>query len=349
MKALVHLLSSVILAGLGKLGVLGTASGAQSDSDIVLTISVIGALMLFLAGIRSAAAGPLRRALETHDNLSILAFYGASSGVMAALAGGLVYDELGDWGMERQALFALVLAVHCWGMRTLGVRSADLRGYSSVSKKDTDDVQLSQHSARRHESRSTEVASSFPTSSPGGLASSGGAVTSGAGKPPDSPLFVLNEPKVLRTVDDDADIEDQLFAHALAPHRLRQLPVVGASQGADQSWASFDDTTWPAGPAFPVTAASQKPSTLNLPAPQFDADFEELMRRFDEDDKKGPTGPSSKSAVLFTEPPPEISIRVAEPPAVITSLDASSLLDVDHGGQEDEDELLSCIADIDGP
>merc|ERR1719401_3061785 len=76
--------------------------------------AVLISLIVLLLSVRSAAATPLRRAMEVHDNLSVLTNYGAVSSAAAAFTGIYIYDELKDFNFEQRATVVVVVAVHCW-------------------------------------------------------------------------------------------------------------------------------------------------------------------------------------------------------------------------------------------
>lgn len=50
-------------------------------------------LTLLILAVRSASASPLRRALEIHDSVRVLAAYGVLSGVAAVATGGLIFSQ----------------------------------------------------------------------------------------------------------------------------------------------------------------------------------------------------------------------------------------------------------------
>merc|ERR1712190_377723 len=84
-------------------------------------------------------------------------------------------------------------------------------------------------------------------------------------------------------------------------------------------------------------------------APQFDADFEEIMKRLNEDDQAD-QGQLIKD-LDGTNPDPSptsLTLPDATPPSVL-EYDAQTLLDDACGMQVDEDELLRSIEDIPGP
>ncbi|OLQ02279.1 hypothetical protein AK812_SmicGene14890 [Symbiodinium microadriaticum] len=239
-------------------------------------------LLLLLFTVRSAAASPLRRALEAHDTLRVLAAYGVLSGIAAAVTGALIYGELAGWTVEKQGTFAAVLALHCWGMRGLGA-TAEPRGSPPQQKAKTEEDE-------------------------------GSAKGSSAAPPAEGPLLNFDEVAARRrTVDDDAMMEEQLFARALAPLSTEEVDTTGAGEAA----------------------------------PQFDADFEELMRRFDEDDR-ATAQPITELALESPEdsPPPAAAILPDTTPAhqPVLTLDAEMLLD--SNANEDEDELLKGIEDL---
>lgn len=310
-------------------------------------------LLLLIFGVRSAAASPLRRAMEVHDTLSVLTNYGAVSSFAAMMTGGLIYGEISAWDFNRQAIFIGVGCLHCWGVRSLG-HSGAVRGGSSKKDEVEDQSQVPEKPTRR-----------------GG----GGSFTNGARE--DLQLVDMSkrgvvghqEDKLLNfdappTVEENAELEEQLFARALAPQRVAPAawdPTANGLSGpagrddhaippdpwgATQGWGAFGD---------PAVLPVGEPET-----PQFDADFEEIMRRFDEDDKQNvdqEAGPGVipivelSSQVLFDsspEPkssPVEPAVAKAGIPAPVLEFDAGTLLD-DTVGVDDEDELLKNIIDI---
>jgi len=296
----------------------------------VIWVSLVVVTLLLLA-VRSAAATPLRKAIEVHDHLSVLASYGLLSGVAAATTGGVVYGELSRLGFQRQVTYAAVASLHCWGMRALSL-SSDPKGYTSVPK-DHGDEEAAVHAEvlpQQGGSKRTAVPGSGKTVEMVGVSAS-----KRSSDDQSSPLFRFSEapPSQTRTVDEDARIEDDLFANALAPQRLATLePTMLGVPGA----AATQD----------LGGIAQDLGGLALPEPEFDADFEEIMRRFDEDDRpheditaqRRPSGDLSKP------------VEGASPPSVLTGLDAQTLFDVSYGdGDGDEDELLRSIQDIDLP
>mmetsp|Transcript_7347 Transcript_7347/g.18416 ORF Transcript_7347/g.18416 Transcript_7347/m.18416 type:complete len:519 (-) Transcript_7347:68-1624(-) len=339
--------------------------------------AAIASLAVLIFGVRSAATAPLRRAMEVHDNLSVLASYGAVSSGAAMLTGSYVYGELEGWKFERQALFAAVAVSHCWGLRALGLRSggSDARG---APKKDREtpraDDEKSGESrspgqpkeARRAESsmRGSSVQMvELPSSATGSLAgrsigagggngkAAGGGPASSSGasagtrEQPSGPLLTFNEP---RTVDEDAQIEDKLIARALAPQRL--APVVSGLPVLDDGLDGFADDVTSGNPfdgAFDDMGAT----------PQFDADFEEIIRRFDEDDRQQTLEESGPGVRPIVDLSPDTAfggggelssnkpVQGAPLPPAVLQFDAQTLLD-DDGGQDDEDELLRSIEDI---
>jgi len=150
-------------------------------------------------------------------------------------------------------------------------------------------------------------------------------------------------------VDQDAEIEEQLFARALAPQRLAAafsgLPVI------DDGGGGFD---LPSGNFF---AGAFGDVSLEGMTPQFDADFEEIMRRFDEDDRQASSiddmGPGVRpivDLVMDSEASHHTSKSSGEaaapPPPSVLQFDASTLLDDSMGVGFDEDDLLNSIQDI---
>eukprot|EP00931_Biecheleriopsis_adriatica_P079776 TRINITY_DN53124_c0_g1_i1.p1 TRINITY_DN53124_c0_g1~~TRINITY_DN53124_c0_g1_i1.p1 ORF type:complete len:473 (+),score=116.53 TRINITY_DN53124_c0_g1_i1:36-1421(+) len=257
-------------------------------------------LVVLIAGVRSAASMPLRRALEAHDNLTVLAFYGAMSGAAAMLSGVLIYSELADWGRERQLLFAAIVVAHCWGMRSLSFGDAEPRGSAPAQKAKSED----EGSTRRQKLQSGERDILNCDDALQMVELAGRAVSSTAGKTGDSgPLLPFAEPTHRRTVDDDAFIEEQLFAKAL-----------GAAGDTEAE-------------------------------PQFDADFEEIMRRFDEDDRAVALPITELALESFDDsPPPTPQVPDGSPAPQVLAFDAQELLSIPE--PDDEDELLKGIEDI---
>jgi len=282
-------------------------------------------IVTMLFGVRSAAARPLRRALEGHDKLSVLAFYGVVSSIAASVTGGLVYGEMDNRDDIHQALYYAVAILHCWGMCSLGYIGSDLRGHKEADK----DV------AGKEAPTSTRRATEFGKALQ--IAEASGTLNSGGCSATEPPLLFFNEP-ASRTVDEDAQIEEKLFAHALAPLHLGPsmggLPV--GTEDAAANWAP----SWPdaGGGGEGLAAASAAPAL----APQFDADFEEIMRRFDEDDRESQLITDLSSGPTAGHP-------VAQDVPSVLTYDAQTLLDDSCGVQYDEDELLRTIEDIPGP
>jgi len=153
---------------------------------------------------------------------------------------------------------------------------------------------------------------------------------------PPSPLLQFNDE---RTVDEDAQMEEKLFAHALAPEHL--APAIGGLSVEE------DDSILDAlGVGDMGDPFKEKPA--------FDADFEEIMRRFDEDDRQRTVvdgGRQDSKPITERDPDPHRAGEMrkdASQPAVL-AYDAQTLLDVSGNGHDDEDELLQCIEDIPGP
>lgn len=208
--------------------------------------------------------------------------------------GGLIYSELAGWNPERQAIYVALLAAHCWGMHSLS--AAEMRGGS-----------------RRHvEESSVKTAGEKAAAGPARQSIEMGRPSTSPDHPPTitedkGPLLNFDEGAARRrTVDDDAMMEEQLFAKALA------------SEAAGGGIAE----------------------------PQFEADFEELMRRFDEDDRAAQ--PITELALEQVEdsasPVSAPVLPDATPVHGVLALDAQALLD--SNANEDEDELLKGIEDI---
>jgi len=274
---------------------------------------------------------PLRRALEVHDNLSVLAAYGLVSSIVASVTGGLVYGEMDSWDPFQQTCYIAVAAAHCWGMSALGRAGSDVKAIKDGA--DTDVERGPETPAKGlygKSSQMTELSIRGSTATP----SAGGSRREG----PPSPLLNFNEP-LAHTVDDDVEFEENVFAHALAP--LHLSPAKSDGNVADPwtvAWPDVGSTATKPG----STAAAATPTV----APQFDADFEEMMRRFGEED--------SDKGQRITDLTPEPVLErpavpdAASPPSVLT-YDAQTMLDDACGAQDDEDELLRSIEDIPAP
>jgi len=310
-------------------------------------------LMVLILGLRSAAAPPLRRAMELHDNLNVLASYGVISGGAAALTGGFVYGELDDWGFERQVIGFVVAAFHCWGMRWLCTRMVDPKGHAAAPREAN--TPCGGHS--RVLTDNGNALQMVDTTIFGASTTRGSAASSAsaAGKDrPHSDLLWLDEPAAQRTVEEDAKIEEQLFARALSPAQL--APGIGGlpqvEDPAPGGWAT--GANWSA--AWPETGGITGEAVGNSTSMQFDADFEEIMRRFDEDDRNASQGPAASGLKLqaldappTTPQPPQNSVLLGQDSPSVLTFDAQTLLDSNYGGQDDEDELLRCIEDLPGP
>mmetsp|Transcript_42484 Transcript_42484/g.91688 ORF Transcript_42484/g.91688 Transcript_42484/m.91688 type:complete len:642 (-) Transcript_42484:294-2219(-) len=85
---------------------------------------VLLAIFFLLVGVRRVAVTPLRRALETHDTLLVLASYGGISSLSAVAAGTLVYGELEALNENRKAAFLICVLIHSLGLQTLGNRAS---------------------------------------------------------------------------------------------------------------------------------------------------------------------------------------------------------------------------------
>jgi len=298
--------------------------------------AALACITVLLLGVRSAAAMPLRRALEVHDNLSVLAAYGLVSSVVASVTGGLVYGEMDSWDPSQQTCYLAVAAAHCWGMSALG-RSSDVKVIKGGADKDVEQGAETPAKSYGKPSQMTELSSRGSTATPNASGS--------RREEPLSPLLNFNEPQA-HTVDEDADFEEKVFAHALAP--LHLTPAKSDGSATDPWTAAWPDSgssvTGPSSAAaWPESGSSVTGPTV---APQFDADFEEMMRRFGEDD--------SDKGQRITDLTPEPVLErqavpdAASPPTVLT-YDAQTMLDDACGAQDDEDELLRSIEDIPAP
>lgn len=281
---------------------------APQRLELWAALPVLGGLIL---AVRSAAASPLRKALEVHDSLRVLAAYGVLSGLAAVLTGGFIYSELAAWKPDRQAIYVALLAGHCWGMRSLS-SSDQLRGSPDEPQKaKTEAVEGSSRRQTVLEPAGAPRASVEMTRAAG---ERGAADVGEKGKEEKGPLLTLEEGAARRrSVDEDARMEEQLFAKALGS-------LATDSPEAERGTA----------------------------APHFDADFEELMRRFDEDDQQQPTTVTD----LALDTTIEDSASPVSPPVLpdvtpvhtVLTLDAEALLD--SNANEDEDELLKGIEDL---
>lgn len=121
--------SAMLLKALAELAV----SLLRSPDRPILWASLVVVLSLLLA-VRSAAAAPLRKAIEVHDHLSVLAAYGLLSSAAASVTGGVVYREHSSWSSGQQVSYLAIAAVHSWGMYSLCLLGTDAKSYASVSK-----------------------------------------------------------------------------------------------------------------------------------------------------------------------------------------------------------------------
>lgn len=324
--------SSLLLKVLAQTSALLVSAPARPELWAAL-VSIVALLF----GVRFVVARPLRRALETHDNLSVLAFYGVISSAFAAITGEVVFGEMNKWHPQHQMLYVAVAVVHCWGMFSLGCRGTDSRGNKDAEK------DAGKKDGPPSGGRATEFGKALQMAEMSGRGAGKAAVGAGGksavraaadGKDrPPSPLLRFNE-AAARNVDDDAQIEEKIFAHALAPLNLES--GLGGDEGPpDAAWA----TGWPGAGGKGEAGAAAVPGD----SPQFDADFEELMRRL---------GDEEAGSQLITDKEPEPQARPAGPadalPQGVIAFDAQTLLD-DSGGVDDEDELLRSIEDIPGP
>eukprot|EP00913_Durusdinium_trenchii_P002194 g2026.t1 len=275
-------------------GLILAAGSAQTDPTDPTEALPFGARQ---PEVRSAAASPLRKALEVHDSLRVLAAYGVLSGLAAVLTGGFIYSELAAWKPDRQAIYVALLAGHCWGMRSLS-SSDQLRGSPDEPQKaKTEAVEGSSRRQTVLEPAGAPRASVEMTRAAG---ERGAADVGEKGKEEKGPLLTLEEGAARRrSVDEDARMEEQLFAKALGS-------LATDSPEAERGTA----------------------------APHFDADFEELMRRFDEDDQQQPTTVTERNGAK----------PVTREVHTVLTLDAEALLD--SNANEDEDELLKGIEDL---
>uniref|UniRef100_A0A7S0AN71 Uncharacterized protein n=1 Tax=Pyrodinium bahamense TaxID=73915 RepID=A0A7S0AN71_9DINO len=249
------------------------------------------------------------------------------------------------WEPWHQMLFIAVAAVHCWGMLSLGCRASEGRGRKEAADKDA--VAAATVSGRRAAElgkglQMAEVSGRGALAAAGSGAKSAVTARDAKDKPP-SPLLSFSEPAATHTVDDDAQMEEKLFAHALAPLTLGS--PMGGLPGPEGSAGAAWTAGWPGAGSAGETAPAATPGAAQAGlAPQFDADFEELMRRF---------GESEQGGQRITDLPPESKPKAAplqdsSPPSVL-QYDAQTLFDDACGAQDDEDELLREIEDIPGP
>jgi hypothetical protein len=217
-------------------------------------------------------------------------------------------------------------------MSALGRAGSDVKAIKDGA--DTDVEQGTAPPAKYGKSsQMTELSSRGSTATP--------SVSGSRREEPKSPLLNFNEP-LGHTVDDDVEFEEKVFAHALAP--LHLSPAKSDGNAADPWTAAWpDDGSGATGPSSIAAVAAAPTVTV---APQFDADFEEMMRRFGEED--------SDKGQRITDLPPEPVLEqpavpdAASPPSVLT-YDAQTMLDDACGAQDDEDELLRSIEDIPAP
>jgi len=295
--------------------------------------ATLACIVVLLLGVRSAAAMPLRRALEVHDTLSVLAAYGLVSSIVASVTGGLVYGEMDSWDSFQQTCYLAVAAAHCWGMFVLRRAGFDVKAIKDGANTDVErGAETPAKSLYGKSLQMTELSSRGSTATP----TAGGSRR----EEPKSPLLNFHEP-LAHTVDDDVEFEEKVFAHALAPLHLSPAKSDGI---AAEPWTA----AWPdAGSSAtePGSTAAPVAPTVTV-APQFDADFEEMMRRFGEED--------SEKCRRITDLSPEPVLEraavpdAASPPSVLT-YDAQTMLDDACGAQDDEDELLRSIEDIPAP
>jgi len=303
-------------------------------------------IVTLLFGVRSAASTPLRRALEVHDNLSVLACYGVVSSAAAALTGSLVFGEMAKWDLKHQAIYGVVAAAHCWGMCTLGQSGSEVRGHKDTAK---DPVAEEAPTGNRKGSDFGKALQMAEFSGRGAASNGASGLASGSSSAqpkkdgPPSPLLRFNEPSARRSVDEDAQMEEKLFAHALAPLHLG--PEMGGLPAEDDGGSPWASAWQDAGGG--VEAACGAAAASGLGPQQFDADFEEIMRRFNEDDQQCSDQVANQPITEISPSASGPALPDATPPSVLT-YDAQTLLD-SCGVQEDEDELLRCIEDIPGP
>eukprot|EP00928_Gymnodinium_smaydae_P025454 TRINITY_DN20261_c0_g1_i3.p1 TRINITY_DN20261_c0_g1~~TRINITY_DN20261_c0_g1_i3.p1 ORF type:complete len:515 (+),score=125.94 TRINITY_DN20261_c0_g1_i3:44-1546(+) len=294
------------------------------------------ALLAVLLWLRGAAASPLRRALESHDKLRVLASYGLMSSLASSFAGSLVFLETHDWSLERRLLSFGLAVAHCWGMATLASRPA------SGERDLAEDDRSASPKAGGVAASAVDVAAGRAIGAGKILSGSSLELSSIGGSSPEGPLDgpLLNFGST-RTVDEDSMMEDQLLARALAPDMGQQ----------------------------------------------FDADFEEIMRRFDEDDRKmvgseaaagvgehaivpqiiaedsaaspfgdfgafGGDAPPAVAAAPFGDfaafggDAQPVSAAPSAPMDAAVAMDAQTMMDVFAGAADDEDTLLQDIQDI---
>eukprot|EP00811_Abedinium_folium_P027886 NODE_4270_length_1912_cov_3.858824.p1 GENE.NODE_4270_length_1912_cov_3.858824~~NODE_4270_length_1912_cov_3.858824.p1 ORF type:complete len:523 (-),score=155.87 NODE_4270_length_1912_cov_3.858824:166-1734(-) len=324
---------------------IAAAAVASPDQPIIWLVLAADIVLLLLT--RSAATVPLRCAMELYETLTVLAVYGVMSSGMAALTGIVVFGELRTWDSDRLTAYAAIAVAHCWGMHSIGQRGQESRCHTSADDDETmDAVEMGfiAGGASRQVDRSSVIGNSTERT----VATS--SSSSSRGKAPPSPLLKIQDAPKPRSVDEDARFEEELFARALAPRSLNVgLSSACASAAADDvdgGWA----TAWPADAAFGDAPFDPGAGVLPVGAPpQFDADFEEMMRRFHEDDHQSKAPIVSDTNVPTQSSPAMPTVEASMPPAILTSLDAQTLLDVSYGGLEDEDELFKTIEDIPGP
>merc|ERR1719191_2609156 len=213
--------------------------------------------------------------------------------------------------------------VYCWGLRVLATKASAQHRFEPLSKTDPED---GSPVVKEQQSRGTRMGNSKP------LVLGPTSTMNTA----ESPLVPLSMPSAAPQ-DADDDIEDRLFAAALG----------GLANTTEDPWSA---APWSVPPkpqgAAPVAGANQ-----DL---HFDADFEEIMRRINDDgthggggDHLGAQNPSDSFDLGLLD----LGGPVEEPPPIagdesVVAFDVDTLLDINMGQQhDDEDELLKGIED----
>ncbi|CAK0875517.1 unnamed protein product [Prorocentrum cordatum] len=218
---------------------------------------------------RHPVARVLVELLETaHDNLSVLAFYGCVSSAAAVASGALVFGELQDMRFNEHALFVFLGVAHCWGMHSLGRYGGER--YTRLDGGEKED--RAEALSGRALGKSVQMAEL-----PSHRAAADGAAGAPA-KAKEAPLLQFSDEPVVHTPEDDEQFEDKLFAQALGACDLPTPVDGGGPEGWAADWGGAAPEGGAAGPRLAALAPAGGPAA-------FDADFEEMMKRFEEEDK----------------------------------------------------------------
>lgn len=313
-----------------------------SRVDLWVPVPLICALLL---GVRNVAARPLRRAMEIHDNLCVLACYGAISSLTAAVVGVFIFDEFGGWEPWQKATSTGLVLLHCWSIQELG-KFGDVKGASKKHDREiprgkdaaTDKNCFTKEAGRRMADPAKGSSPKIEMKSATHFVHGDRGIRGPSSSEPPSGNELLNFNSEPRTVEQDAQIEDELFARALAPARLSSvvtgMPVVDDGGGLEMLRNAAE------GDCF-----FQEATDLT---PKFDADFEEIMRRFDEDDAAD-IGPGVRPVLDLGGGNDEASPRPAHVHesnmGQILQFDAGALLE-DDADIQDEEELVRNIQNL---